>query len=159
MPFWTILEGIGPILGQIITLGACRCHNRAQRVWKWGHRTQNYGPSSVSTIDMHISSILTKLVQFWTILEGLGPILGQIITLGVWNCHNRAQRVRKWGYRTQNYGPRSASTIDMHISSILSKLDQFWTILESLGPILGQIITLGVYKFHTQAQRLMKWRI
>ena len=51
---------------------------------------------------MQIWSILTKLIQFWPILEALGPILGQIITLGVWNCHNRAQRGWKWGYRTKN---------------------------------------------------------
>ena len=124
--FGPILEPLEPILGQLITLGGWKCLNRVQQVWNWWYRTNNYGSSADSTTDMHIWLFLL----IWTNFGPLEQILGQLITLGVWKCLNRAQLGWKWWYRTKNYGNSADSTTDMHICLFLliwTNFDQFWS--------------------------------
>ena len=124
-----------------------------RRVENGGYRTKNYVPNPNSTTVMKTSSILIELVQFRSILETLDPILGQIVTLCVWKRHTWTQLGWKWGYRTKKYVPIPNSTIVMTISSILIKLVQFWPTLEALDLILGQVITLHVWKRHNRTHR------
>jgi hypothetical protein len=115
--FLPILEPWDSILGYLINLGVWKCYIRAQRRSKKMIMTKNEHPSP----DSSINTDAWHFHQFWPFFTNFGalwnidPILGNLVTLGVWKCYIWARQGRKWGRRTKNEHSSPNSSVDTDV--------------------------------------------